>query len=194
MKRRRSSTPLAITAALANASTITNSGSPSVGALFADVGKAAAAIATTEGTRLQPTHVMIPSALLHWYTSQLDSSDRPIWSPSPAATLARVGEVNTRNEGYSGYDIGGMMTFADDNLPNTGASPTYASVLVGDLPNGLLVMTGTPIIDLMPEFDPVSLTALIRIRVYCALQVLYEAAVQQITGAAYPAVPTFSGA
>jgi len=185
---------LAVTAVLANATTITNSGSPSVAALFADVGKASAAIATTEGTRLHPSHVMMPSANAEWFMTQTDSTGRPIWLPSPAATLARVGQANTRSEGYSGFDIAGKMTFADDNLPNTGASPTYSTVLVGDLPNGLLVMTGTPIVDVMPEYEPATLTALIRWRVYCALQVLFPAAFQQITGAAYPVAPTFSGA
>jgi HK97 family phage major capsid protein len=184
---------LAITAVLANATTITNSGSPSVAALFADVGKASAAIATTEGTRLHPSHVMLPSANAEWFMAQTDTDGRPVWMPSAAATLARVGQVNTRDEGYSGYDISGKMVFADDNLP-AGPSPTYSTVLVGDLPNGLLVMTGTPIVDVMPEFDPATLTAIITIRMYAALSVLYPSAFQQITGPAYLAAPVFAGA
>jgi hypothetical protein len=82
--------------------------------------------------------------------------------------------------------------WADDNLP-AGPSPTYSTLLIGDVSHGLLVMTGTPIVDVFPEFDPASLTAIITIRFYCALSVLYPAAFQQITGAAYPASPTFTG-
>ena len=184
---------LAVTAVLANVTTITNSGSPSITALYADAAKAAAAIDTVEGTRLHPNFLAMPSANLRWYESQIGSDGRPVLLPSPAAALAQTGEANTSREGFSGYSIAGMDVWADDNLP-AGPSPSYSTVLVGDVSHGLLVMTGTPIVDVFPEFDPATLTAIITIRFYCALSVLYPSAFQQITGAAYPASPTFTGA
>ena len=170
--------------------TITNSNSPGIEALWADVTKAAADIAGAEGTRLSATHVMMPSANMKWAQSLLDSEGRPIWTPSPAATLARVGQANSRSSGYTGYDLAGAMVFEDNNIPTSGG---YAQVLVGDLPNGLLVLTGTPIVDIWPQFSPTSLTAVISVRQYFALAVLYPNAFVQITGAAYPASPSWTG-
>jgi len=185
----------AITAVLASPlETITNSNSPSITALWEDVAKAKAAIATQEGTRLDATHTMIPPANLAWFQAQVDSEGRPIWTPSPAGTGARVGGVDTGSEGYSGYDALGTFVFSDANLPPTGASAQYSTLLVGDLPNGLLVMTGTPIVDVWPQFSPTSLTAVIAVRQYFALAVLYPDAFVNITGVAYPVTPTFSGA
>ncbi len=172
------------------AATITNSNSPGIEALWADVTKAGADIAAQEGTRLSATHVMMPSVNMKWFQSLLDSEGRPIWTPSPAATLARVGQVNTRSEGYTGYDIAGFQAWEDSNIPTSGG---YAQVLVGDLPDGLLVMTGTPIVDIHPEFQPTTLTAAISIRQYFALAVLYPDAFVQITGAAYLASPSWTG-
>lgn len=172
------------------AATITNSNSPRVGALFADVGKAKSIISTTEGVRLDATHVMIPPSNMAWFQSQLDGQQRPIWGPSPAATLGHVGKANARDEGYQGYDVLGAETFGDANL---GASAGFANVLVGDLPNGLLVLTGSPVVDVWPQFQPTSLTAIVTIRQYFALAVLYPNAFVKITGAAYPVTPTFTG-
>ncbi len=170
--------------------TITNTNSPSITALWEDVGKAKAAISTTEGTRLMATHVMIPPANMAWFQAQVDSEGRPIWTPSAAATLARVGQANTRSEGYTGYDVAGAQAFEDANLPVNGSD---AELLVGDLPNGLLVMTGAPVVNVWPQFEPAALTAAIVIRQYFALAVLYPNAFVEITGAAYPATPTFTG-
>ena len=108
---------------------------------------------------------MMPSVNMKWFQSLLDSEGRPIWTPSPAATLARVGQVNTRSEGYTGYDIAGFQAWEDNNIPTSGG---YAQVLVADLPNGILVMTGTPIVNIHPEFEPTTLTAAISIRQYFA--------------------------
>ena len=183
----------AITAVLASPlETITNNNTPSISALWEDVAKAKSAIATTEGTRLQASHTMIPPQNLAWFMAQVDSEGRPIWTPSAAATLARVGQANTRNEGYSGAALG-TQVFEEANLPLAGPSATYSSVLVGDLPNGLLVLTGTPIVDVWPQFDPGALKAVIAVRQYFALAVLYPNGFVQITGAAYLASPTFTG-
>jgi HK97 family phage major capsid protein len=169
---------------------ITNSNSPGIEALWADVTKAGADIAGSEGTRLSATHVMMPSANAKWFQSLLDSEGRPIWSPSPASGLARAGQVNTRSEGYQGYDLAGYQVFEDNNIPTSGG---YAQILVADLPNGLLVMTGAPIVDVFPEFSPTTLTCAISIRQFFACVVLYENSAVQIGGAAYPIAPTWTG-
>jgi hypothetical protein len=180
----------AIIAALPGGNVITNSGSPSITALWSDMGKAKSIISTTEGTRLQATHTVIPPLNMAWFQAQVDTEGRPIWTPSAAATLARVGQANTRSEGYSGYDLLSTQAYEDANLPVNGSD---AELLVGDLPNGLLVMTGTPICDVHPEFQAASLTAAITIRQYFAIGVLYAGAFVEITGGAYPASPSFTG-
>jgi hypothetical protein len=180
---------LAIQVALTAPGNIVNNNTPGIPELYADLGKAASIIETTEGTRLQASHVFMPPALLRWYTSQLDSQNRPIFTPTPAAGDAFAGEADTPDEGYLGFTFAGLRAFADANF--SAASAGYNGLLVGDFPHGLLVLTGAPIFDVYPEFQAATLTGIFTARQYVAVVPLYESAFVAVTGSAYPATPTW---
>jgi hypothetical protein len=169
---------------------ITNSGTAGIPALWQDVGRASSLLVTHEGTRLPPDTLIMPPTNLAWYTAQVDKQTRPIWLPSAGGAGARAGTVDTPQEGFSGYTISGADVYTDANLtPTTGD----ATLVLGNFGRGALVMTGPPIVDVIPEWQPASLTALVRFRQYAAVANVYPKAFCRISGAAYPVAPTFTG-
>ena len=121
-----------ITAITGAAQTVTNSGSATFGAFLGDVAKAIVDIETEAGQELPVSHVWVPSYNLRWLQAQLGTNNQPVWAPSPNGTGGRVGRLDASNEGYSGYDIAGAMVFQNANLPTTGGSSAYNSILVGN--------------------------------------------------------------
>ena len=119
---------------------MTNSGSATFGAFIGDVAKAIIDIETEAGQELPVSHVWVPSYNLRWLQAQLGSNNQPVWSPSPNGSGGRVGRLDASNEGYSGYDLAGAMVFQNANLPTTGGSSAYNSVLVGNAAESLLVL------------------------------------------------------
>jgi hypothetical protein len=180
-----------IASALPTSHKVTNSGTAGVPALWADVALAASKMTTAEGTRLQPDSVLMPPLNAAWFRAQVDKQTRPVWSPSAAGVAARVGQPTTDLESYTGYDIQGSCVYEDANLTPT---TTHATVVVGAFGRGCLVMTGTPIIDCWPEWEPAQLTALVSIRQYVAIVVQYPSAFVRISGSAYAKTPSFTGA
>jgi len=175
-----------ITAVSAGATTITNSGSFGTATFMGDIAKAAAGFQDTAGQALPLTHVFGPSA----YNKALQAQISGV-APTPAGLQARHGAVGSNLEGYTGYDVLGGMWFTDDNLPTTNAGAD-ATILAGDFADGVVVATAEPIIEIYPEFTPATLTAMARYRQYFAIAVLYPAAFATLTGAAYPASPSFA--
>lgn len=181
-------------AVVAAAQTITDAASPSVGALFSDVAQAAVKTVTLEGTRLAATHVFMPSKNLLWFQSRQDDNHRPIWLPS--GPVPQGGNDGLR-EGASGYSVMGAEVFGDDNF----ATPL---VLVGAPGDALLLLDAPPVIKVWPSFDTgsadaqghaiqgaESLTALVTVRQYCSWDLVYPSGFVAVSGAAYPAAPTF---
>ena len=139
---------------------------------------------------MPPDTLLMPPTNLSWYTAQVDKQTRPIWLPTPGGVGARAGGVDSAFEGFSGYTVGGADVYEDANLlPTT----TDATLVLGNFGRGALVMTGRPIIDVIPDWQPQQMTALVRFRQYCAVAVFYPKAFCRISGAAYPVAPTFTG-
>jgi HK97 family phage major capsid protein len=182
----------AIAVVVAVAGTITNPGSPSVSAFFEDVARAAASITTENGTVLPATHVFIPSLNMKWLQAQVGTDGRPVWLPSPAGTVARAGMVGSRDEGATGYTVLGADVYEDNSLPTTGPSASYATMLVGDVPDALWVGTSELQVDVWPETDAASLSVVVNARQYAAIACLFPSAFVAVSGAAY-VTPTFTG-
>jgi hypothetical protein len=176
-------------AVIAAAQTITDAGTPSVGALFSDVAQAAVKTVTLEGTRLAATHVFMPSTNLLWFQSRQDDTHRPIWLPS--GPVPQGGNSGPR-EGASGYSVMGAEVFGDDNL---GATPL---VLVGAPGDALLLLDAPPVINVWPSWDvgdgtqgAEALKALVTVRQYLAWDLVFPSGFVAVSGAAYPASPVW---
>ena len=150
------------------------------------------AIESVEGTRFLPTHAVYTQGALRSFMDMLDTNDRPIFPPQPAAAMARPTAFDTWAEScaYVGHDIGGMQLWSDPYL--TSPSAGYGGVYVGDFLNGLEVYTGTPSLRIMPETAPLSLTGSISFIWYGAVVLAYPSAFQIVGGEAYPLSPSFA--
>ena len=173
-----------VAAVLAGAQSLTDSGSLSIGALFADAAQAANKTQTLAGTRLVATTLLAPSPLMLYYMSLISSDNGvPIWLPRSGD--AAVG--NGPREGYSGYDVLGMDVFFENNGLVSGSNST---VLVGAPGTALLVLEAPIVVDVYPQWSAEQLTSLVRVRQYAAFHVLYRDGFCKITGdTAYPANP-----
>jgi hypothetical protein len=183
---------LALTAILGGAQTITDTAtSPGIQYLLADVADAKKLIRTYEGTRLVPSHTLMPTALLDYYQSLLGSDGHPIFPPTPAGVGGREGQFGTDQEGYAGFDLVGTRLFGDDSSELV--SDSDATVVVGDFPNGGLWIESEPVAEVITQYSPTSLTVLFRWRKYVAPVVLYPngfVAISSSTGA-YPSDPDY---
>ena len=180
---------LCLTAVLASpgpAITDNSASANHVAQLFGDVSMAAAQIVATAGAQIPASHVFMPPALSKWYQSQVDGQYRPIWLPSPAATLGRAGgRVGARDEGYTGYDVVGCQVFEEP-------SQTAGTILVGAPADALLVLTGELAVDVTPEAYASQMTVALVARQYVAIAVLYPSAFVVISGTQIPTAPTFA--
>jgi hypothetical protein len=165
------------------AKTYVNNAAPTVSQLWHDIGIAAAFIEDTEGTRLSPTHAFLAPPQMRFYQAQVGSDGRPVWLPNPSGGNAVAGEVATADEGNTGYQAFGCELFTDSNL--SAASAGFVGGVVADLPHGLAVYLGAPLVEVVPEFQPATLTAFISIRQYVAYSLRYGSSVVFLTGSAY---------
>jgi hypothetical protein len=180
-----------ITAVLAGATTLIDNGTPGAQRLYSGVARAAESIEATEGVRLSPTHVFLPPVSLRWQQSQLGSSGLPVFPPAAGGTGARVGEVGTSHEGYAGFDLLGAGVWSAPELTN--ASAGWYGPLVSDATNGLLVLLGTPRLEVFIDgANAQTFTATCRFIQYSAVVVLYPSAHVAVTGSAWPASPSYS--
>ncbi len=179
---------IALTAVLATASALTDSGTAGYGTFSKDVAKAASTIETATGSTLSPTHVFGPSAYMRFLTRSLDKETSPIFGPTGAAMVARSGAVDSQRQGYVGYDDMGLQLFVDMNIPAAG---TNSQLLVGNAPEGLWVALGPVTLSSYPVPRATQLSVVITARRYCAVALPYGgSAWVKLSGAAFPKTPS----
>lgn len=185
----------ALTAALANAGTITDATSGfAIANVYGDIAKAANAVETSAGVVLPATHVFFTPTWWNFLTSQLDSTNRPLILPTWAnpwnSVATAEGNPARVADGATGYEMLSMQVFKDGNIPTTD-SGAETQVIVAHMPE-VWVWEGAPVTDVLPQTLGADLSVLLRLYAYNTVIVRYPTAVQSITGAQYPVSPTFA--
>jgi hypothetical protein len=190
----------AVAAALANAGTI-NDTSTTAGAVaviqdfYSDVAQAQVAMETLDGTTVSPTHMFATGTEWAFLASQLDTNGRPLIVPSAgqpwnAVAAAISGKSEIVREGASGYEVLDIPVFKDNGIPTVAGTPAETQIIVAHMPE-VYVWEGTPVPRTLPQTLAGNLSVLLQLYSYWTLLVRYPKAVQTITGARYPAAPTF---
>lgn len=148
---------------------------------LADIGKAAASLETTTGTRLIPTGIAAPATTAEWLLSQTTSGGDSWFKPS-------LGGMRTQ-QGQTGQAVSGIELLIDDNLP---AASSNAQLLVASK-IATNVYSGEPIFDVLQAGGLAGqLTSVFRIRQYVAAVTKHSAGTIIITGSGYPTAPAFA--
>ena len=166
----------------AAATTVTDATAFSVPHFWGDVMKAANSLETTTGNLLFATHVFMPPANFRFAASQVDTNDRPLWTPD-------TGARPDPSTGETGYSVAGSGVFVDGAIPPSG---TDARIVVANPAHGVLVARGEPVVQAFPQPGAEDLTVLLRLYQYVAVVVRYPSAAAVVSGAAYPAAPVFA--
>lgn len=184
-----------ITAAIANAGTVTNTATGATGqnvfqSFLSDIGAATAAMETTQGTVFSPTHVHLTGTEFAFLSAQLDAYGRPYIANSPANSPLG-GDVDKSYdiapEGDTGFSVGGLPIVKDSNIPASGSN---TRLVVSHMPE-VWVWEGELIPRTIPQTYAQNLSILLQVYTYYTVIVRYAKAVQVISGARYPAAPTF---
>jgi hypothetical protein len=180
-----------LTQAIAGAGTVTDSTSFSVPDLWGDLGKARAQALTTAGAKLQPTALFIPPDNYEYFTSQVDGSDRPLLTPTPAGASLSItpGPDDSPPWGYMGQRILSTPVFTDGNIPLSSAG--YAQLVLAAMPEVFTLVT-EPVLRVIPETFASTMTCVIQLYCLAGIIVRHSAACQVVTGAAFPASPSFA--
>ena len=151
------------------------------------VGKAKAAIESTDGLVAYPTHFFTDVDVWETIEGAVDSSNRPYVVPQGVAfNPLAVGDDTAVPEGYTGFRTRSLPAFKDQaawiQWQATGPSASYHVSLVGALDLGAIWLEGTPVIRVLPQPGAATLTVLIQEYVYAAMVVVYAPAFQLIYG------------
>ena len=181
-----------ITAALSGAGTPTIPTTPlTVAQFYSDVAAAKAAVATAAGVILPATHLFCPQASWEWLASRTDDSGHPLMVPTvngnQAVNAQGAGPGMSVAEGDTGYKVLGLKVFEDGGIP---LSSGNAQVVVAHAPE-VWVWEGDLATRTIPQTFAQNLQVLLQVYAYYAVIVRYPKAVQSLTGAAFPANPTF---
>jgi HK97 family phage major capsid protein len=184
-----------LTEALANPIVLVWSGSSAsfvllekekAGGLYGQVAKAKAEVRTTEGTVLNPTHLFMAATRWEYIAAFGDANLRPVVVPDYAGPWNAVGAASSDGdvgiEGRTGYRLGGLPAFTDQNIPAYG---TYSSdqVIVGDLAE-VYVYEGSKVPRVIPQTYAQNLQTLLQLYSYITCIVRYPKAIAAIRGSA----------
>jgi hypothetical protein len=180
----------ALTLVIANAATVTNSGSfalattSGVGGFLGDVKKAKAKLTDTAGVRLRGTHVFALDDFVDFIGSYADAQARPVFSPAFDDNRLPIKSVGDGlAEGYSGYVVNGLALFGNSNIPNSSSNIQ----LVVCRPDTILHLEGPPVAYCYPQGAAAHLEAILGVRQYCTTIAKFATGVAVISGAAYAA-------
>ncbi len=184
-----------ITAAIANAGTVTNTATGVTGqniwqSFLSDVAAATANMETTQGTVMSPTHVHLTGTEFAFLSTLLDAYGRPYVSnePSNSPVKGDAGDdYQIQPEGVTGLEVGGLPIVKDSNIPASGSN---TRLLVSHMPE-VWVWEGELVPRTIPQTYAQNLSILLQVYTYYTVIVRYAKAVQVISGARYPAAPTF---
>ena len=172
-----------IAAAIAAGGTgVTDSGSQSIPNVWLDVSKAQAQMLTAAGAVLPATHTYFPILNWAWLAAQVDNQNRPIILPTAPYVLSD----GSGDEGDCDFVLIGSRAFRDANVPASGGN---AQLLVCHMPE-VWVFESEPIMRSFAETQAGTLSVVLQRYSYYTVIVRYSAAVQPVTGAAYPLSPT----
>jgi hypothetical protein len=184
---------LAITSALAGAGTVPfATGTISVPTLYSKVGGAKAAVATTSGVVMSPTHAFFQPTRWEWMAAQTGADGRAIIVPTYAGPYNALGAGPDAGnmptyEGFTGYKFNGLPVFEDLNIPAPGSGTDQ--IVVGNL-NEVFLFEGEPVARTVPQTLAQNLSVLLQQYSYCAVIPRYPLAIQSVAGASFTA-PTF---
>lgn len=177
--------------ALANAQTVTNTGTfalttaSGVGGFLGDLKHAKSKLTDTAGVRLRGTHAFATGDLVDYVSSYADAQGRPVFTPSfddNRLPIKSVGD-GAPAQGYSGYVLGGLALFADDSIPESGSN-TQVVVCRADT---ILHLESAPVFSLFPQGAAGNLESQAIARQYVATIPRWPSGVASISGAAYAA-------
>ena len=180
----------AVQQALANAGSISGASSFTAAALFQDIADAKAAMETADGVKLPATHLFMAPEIGDWLTAQSDPAGRPLLLPASFGASALP--ISTAPDGgppcgFTGEKLVNLPVFHDGNIPASGSN---AQLLVVHAPE-LFSVTSEVVNRAFPETFASSLSVVVQSYVYVGVLVRHAAAVQVITGDAYPQAPSF---
>jgi len=154
------------------------------GGFYGQLSKAKAAIRTTAGTVLNPTHLFVTPQRWEYIAGWGDNSYRPSVVADYAGPFNAVGAGSPDGdegiEGNTRYRLNGLPVYADANIPSFGTT-TEDSAIVADLQE-VFVYEGTPVQRVVPQTLAGSLLVLLQMYSYVATLVRYPKAVVQISG------------
>lgn len=189
-----------ITLAVANATTITNSGSYTNASVFGDIYNARQKLETSAGTKLRPTHAFFLPTPWAFLASQVDSQQRPLLIPAPMSadmpmrpTVASLmgDHEDIPPAGYTGYAFGSVPAFTDGSIPLTGGNATIVVINASSVVP-FVQADPTPGVFLQTSAAG-NLQAVVRLYGYATAVVVHASGVCAISGSAYSATPSFAG-
>lgn len=179
-----------LSSALAGAGTVAGASTFSAAGLWGDLALAGSQMLTTAGTVLEPTHLFAPFASLQWLSAQTDPAGRPLFTPVPSNADSPIvpGPDGRPPVGFTGERVLYTSVFRDGNIPASGAN---AQLIVAH-PAEVFLQVSEPALRVLPETLAQNLETVVQLYAYVGVIVRHPAAVQVVSGAAYPAAPTFS--
>ena len=182
----------ALTEALATAGSVTSGSVFAVPAFFEDIAKARKQMTSTAGVNLEPTALFMDPIFGNWALAQSDSSNRPLAVPTPphAALPIQLGPDGSAPYGATGYQVLGTTALLDGNIAAS-VGTSDAQIILASMPE-VYVLQSEPVLRVIPETLAADLEVTVQLVSYIGVIVRYGAAVQVITGAAYPSSPTYT--
>ena len=175
-----------LTQALANAGSISYSGSFGNQTFISKIAGAKAAVQDTAGTVLPADHVFMNVDLWEWFAAQVDSNGRPVVTPDYAGAFNAfaAGSPTLLPEGGTGFKLQGLPVFEDQNIPKTS---TDYNVIVAHMPE-VWFWEGDLVPRVVPQTYANNLSVLLQVYAYVGCLVRYPKAIQTVTGSALAAV------
>jgi HK97 family phage major capsid protein len=153
------------------------------GGFYGQVSKAKAAIRTTAGTVLNPTHLFVDPARWEYIAAWTDTTARPMVVPNYAgpynAAAGGSADGDEGIEGATGYNLNGLRVFTDHNIPAPATGADQA--IVGALAE-VYVYEGPQVPRVIPQTYANNLQVLIQLYEYLAVIVRYPSGVYTILG------------
>lgn len=160
------------------------------GGFVGQVAQAAAYMESLSGTVLSPNHLFLIPARWRYISAWGDGQERPVVVPQVNgpfnAWAASQGNPNLIPEGDTGYSIGGLPVFTDNNIPFQGTT-TLDQAVVTDCAQ-TWTYEGAPVHRVLPQTLGGDLEVIFQQYSYGTVLQRYASAVVKITGTGMSAI------
>lgn len=160
------------------------------GGFTGQVAKAAAVMETTAGTVLSPNHLFLVPSRWRYISAWSDGSERPVVVPQVAgpynAWAASPGNPTLIPEGNTGYQLGGLPIWTDNNIPTT-TTALFDQAVVTDS-SQTWSYEGAPVHRVLPQTLAGNLEVIFQQYSYGTVLQRYTAAVTKINGSGMAAI------